>query len=149
MLNVYSSDRVTINLGSTGTAYARVVLAPNIHDPNLPEPFKSRYQTPTGNRIPCNDMKIADQLKCQDIFVYCTGPDDILKLVINAPGEMYTMEEKCSKLFSEKFNWEEENRLLFTDTTSFVRKYVKNEKLIEFGGLKAKLKDSRGVEIDM
>ena len=27
-------------------------------------------------RLPCDDMKVADSLKCEDMYVYCASPDD-------------------------------------------------------------------------
>ena len=60
---ILPGDRLGIRFGSTDTPYEAVRMQPNIHDPNLPEPFKSRYVDNSGSvRLPCNDVMIADSM---------------------------------------------------------------------------------------
>ena len=49
---------------------------PAIDDPANPAPIVDRYQLANGStRLPCDDMKVADTMVCNDYVVYCTDPD--------------------------------------------------------------------------
>ncbi len=73
---ILPGDRVGVSFGSTETPYEAFRMQPDIHSPSLPEPFRTRYRTPGGVRLPCNDVMIADSMTCADTTVYCTSADD-------------------------------------------------------------------------
>ena len=71
----------------------------------MPEPLKARYQIDNGSgevytRIPCDDMKVADTLKCESLEAYCTGPNDKIMFSIQGGGDMFLVEEKYSDFFA-------------------------------------------------
>jgi len=61
---ILPADRVGIRFGSSNSPYEAVRMQPDINSSILPEPFKSRYQTLDGVRLPCNDVMIADSMAC-------------------------------------------------------------------------------------
>ena len=72
---ILPGDRVGIRFGSEAKPFEAIRMQPDIHSDKLPEPFKSRYQTPSGVRLPCNDVMIADSMKCEETVIYCTSGD--------------------------------------------------------------------------
>jgi len=79
---ILPGDRVGIRFGSTESPYEAVRMQPDIHNAALPEPFKTRYQTKTGTRLPCNDVMIADSVQCADTVIYCTSGEDEFRFSI-------------------------------------------------------------------
>jgi len=77
---IVPGDQVGIKFGSEVTPFEGIRLQPDIHSSALPSPMKERYQTPSGVRLPCNDMKISDSMVCQDTYIYCTDPNDDIKM---------------------------------------------------------------------
>lgn len=69
---ILPGDRVGIRFGSEEQPFEAIRMQPDIHSKDLPEPFKTRYQTPSGVRLPCNDVMVADSIQCEDTIVYCT-----------------------------------------------------------------------------
>ena len=61
---ILPGDRIGVRFGSSETPYEAIRMQPDIHDPNLPEPFKERYHAEGGIRLPCNDVMIADSIRC-------------------------------------------------------------------------------------
>ena len=41
--------------------------------------------------IPCENMKVADSLICEDYFVYCTSPDDLITMQIQGSGDVFVI----------------------------------------------------------
>jgi hypothetical protein len=63
----------------------------------MPSPLKERYQVTdaggkTVTRLPCNDMKVADTVKCTDFVAHCTGPDDRITLAIQGAGDIFFLD---------------------------------------------------------
>jgi hypothetical protein len=59
---ILPGDRVGIRFGTETQPFEAIRMQPDIHSDRLPEPFKSRYQTNSGVRLPCNDVMIADSM---------------------------------------------------------------------------------------
>jgi len=68
---------------------------PDIHSPKMESPLKERYQIPTGTgnnfdvRLPCDEMKLADTLKCDNMIAYCTSPNDKIVFALQGAGDMF------------------------------------------------------------
>lgn len=78
---------MSVRFASDYTPDEGLRIQPNIDDPAFPSPMKERYQVkdPSGavnTRLPCNDMKVADTVKCENFVAYCTGPDDRITLTV-------------------------------------------------------------------
>ena len=37
--------------------------------------------------LPCEDMKVADTVQCEDFTAHCTTPEDTIKMTIQGTGE--------------------------------------------------------------
>ena len=120
---ILPGDRVGIRFGSEAQPFEAIRMQPDIHSDKLPEPFKSRYQTPSGVRLPCNDVMIADSMKCEETVIYCTSGDQQFGMHIVGAGEEYHLERKCSDFFADDFKWDIEQKILDTDTSDFINKY--------------------------
>ena len=50
----------------------------------MPSHLKKMYQVqdPTDDQKHCTDIKVADTVICDDLFIYCTSPDDIVSLTV-------------------------------------------------------------------
>jgi len=87
---ILAGDRIGIRFGAIESPYEAVRMQADIHSNDLPKPFKTRYQDPhskvPGVRLPCNDVMIADTIKCYDTDVYCSHPDDIFKFSLQGAG---------------------------------------------------------------
>jgi len=84
---ILPGDQISLRFASDYTSNEGLRLTPNIADPLLPSPMKERYQVvgaggQTVTRLPCNDMKVADTVKCENFVAHCTGPDDKITLAI-------------------------------------------------------------------
>ena len=40
-------------------------------------------------RLPCDDMKVADTLKCENLMVFCTNPNDKIVFALQGSGDMF------------------------------------------------------------
>lgn len=120
---ILPGDRVGIRFGTDEQPYEAIRMQPDIEDPALPEPFRSRYRSSSGVRLPCNDVMIADSVTCKDTYIYCTDPEDSMKMKINGAGEIFTFDTKCKDLFQGSFNWADEQKRLEDDTTEFANLY--------------------------
>lgn len=115
---ILPGDRVGIRFGSSESPYEAIRMQPDIHSDDLPEPFRTRYQTDSGTRLPCNDVMIADSLTCQDTIIYCTSADDEFKFSIQGAGDIYSFNQRCGDFLSN-FNWDAETELLETDVNAY------------------------------
>lgn len=71
---------------------------PDIFSGNLPSPIKERYTSLQGStRLPCDDRKVADNLQCEDFYVYCTNGDDKIGLIVQGSGEILALNTTCSE----------------------------------------------------
>ena len=84
-LIILPEDQLKIRFVTSYSNKEALGIQPEIHSPDMPSPLKERYQIPDPTsedgfytRLPCDDMKVADTIVCNDFFVYCTGPDDII-----------------------------------------------------------------------
>jgi len=144
---ILPGDRVGVRFGTDMQPYEAIRLQPDINSATLPEPFKSRYQTPSGIRLPCNDVMIADSIQCVDTVIYCTDPEDSIKMHINGAGEIFSLDRKCKDFFQQNFDWNAEQKRLEDDTTEFANLYSDaNGKPKEFTISEVKFKDSLGNE---
>jgi len=79
---------------------------PEIHSPSMPEPLKSRYQADDGSiRLPCDDMKVADSISCEKLFIYCADPMDKISFSIIGSGDMFAIETTCLEFTSHHVDW--------------------------------------------
>ena len=83
---ILPGDRLGIRFGSKDTPYEAIRMQPDIHDPLLPDPFRTRYVIEEKGkrvvRLPCNDVMIADSMQCRDTIIYCKSADDEFKFSI-------------------------------------------------------------------
>jgi len=121
---ILPGDRVGIRFGTESQPFEAIRMQADIHSDKLPEPFKTRYQTASGVRLPCNDVMIADGLTCEDTVVYCSSADQDMKMHIVGAGEIFTLNRKCKDFFADDFDWDKEQKLLEDDTTAFATKYA-------------------------
>lgn len=119
---ILPADRVGIRFGSSNSPYEAVRMQPDINSSILPEPFKSRYQTLDGVRLPCNDVMIADSMACQDTIIYCQDPLAEFKFQVAGSGEIYYFNRRCSD-FLTGFNWDTERELLKNSVNQFEQKW--------------------------
>jgi len=71
----------------------------------MPSPLKERYQVEdaAGNisiRMPCDDMKVADTLVCENFDVYCTDPNDMVVFSVNGGGDLFLIQNTCAEFFN-------------------------------------------------
>jgi len=74
---------------------------PEIYSPNMPTPIKERYQIECVTRLPCDDRKVADTIVCNEFFVYCTDPDQTIKLGVQGSGEIMTIDKTCRDFMNQ------------------------------------------------
>lgn len=121
---ILPGDRTGIRFGSKDAPYEAIRMQANIADPSLPEPFKTRYTSTDGkSRLPCNDVMIADSMKCENTIIYCKSASDEFKFSISGSGDIFHFHQRCDK-FLKNFNWETETKLLDETPTEFQRKYT-------------------------
>lgn len=106
---LYPGDRWGITFETDDNTYEAMKVMPDIHSPDLPEPFKSRYQVPSGGvSLPCNDHLMADSLTCEGLTFYCdySNPDQMVDVTIQVTGEVYTLKQSCRDFFGSDINWD-------------------------------------------
>jgi len=76
-------DQIKVRFITSNTDQDGLRLQPDIFSKEMPSPLKERYQVPlndgTGGfevRMPCDDMKVADSIQCENFDVYCSDPND-------------------------------------------------------------------------
>jgi len=86
-LIILPEDKLKISFMTNNYSNQAVMIQPDIYSPSLPSPLRERYHVSNpvnpdeyDVQIPCDNMKVADTLVCDDYFVYCTSPDDMITL---------------------------------------------------------------------
>ena len=69
-------------------------LQPDIH--KLPSPLRERYHI-GGNvvRLPCDDMKVADSIVCDNYEVHCANPGDRIFFGLQGAGDLFMIDKTC------------------------------------------------------
>jgi hypothetical protein len=108
-LVVLPGDQIKTSFKTDYTEQDSVRIMPEIYDPSMPQPIKDRYQFQGVTRLPCDDRKVADALQCQGFFVYCTEPDQKIRLSIQGAGDLMNIESTCERFMAQAgFNWSQE-----------------------------------------
>jgi len=95
-------------------------IQPEIHSPEMPEPLKGRYQEGNGVvRLPCDDMKVADSVVCDDFISYCAEPDDKILFALQGAGDMFLIDTTCRDFLAPYTNWDNLQAQLDSDVTAF------------------------------
>lgn len=99
-----------VRFGSDYTPGEGIRMSPNIDDPSLPSPMKERYQVvdasgAVSTRLPCNDMKVADTVTCDNFVAYCTGPNDRITLTVQGAGSVFLIDQTCKDFFANDEDW--------------------------------------------
>ena len=129
---VLPGDQTRIKFVTSFSDQESVRIMPEIHSPALKEPFKSRYQVEPytinnkrywKTRLPCDSMKVADTLVCNDFVAHCSDPNDKISFSIVGSGDMFLIEAKCSEFFAGSLDWEKVDYLLKEDAKKFTETF--------------------------
>ena len=106
---ILPGDQIKARFVTDYTDQEALRIQPEIHDPAMPEPFKSRYQKTDGIYLPCDDMKVADSIVCKDFTAHCAEPEDRIIFTLQGAGDMFLIDKTCRDFFGEHnyFPWDD------------------------------------------
>ena len=125
---ILPGDRISVRFDSDQDQYFAHTVQADINSPGLPEPFRTRYQSPhrasvlgdSGARLPCNDVMIADAMTCSNVGVWCKDENEDFTFTVHGAGELFTFRGRCGDFMKDNaFDFAANTALLHSGTQAF------------------------------